>query len=84
MAVGPLVVAVYASGRAPAWVFRVPTTEPLPARAGEFRLATDIEPPLAELNSFRLTGSWLIARLWGTTSDRPRPHVACCLGTRHE
>ena len=34
---GPLVVAVYGNDHSPLWVFRVPTTDPLPAQPGEFR-----------------------------------------------
>ncbi|MCE9567058.1 MAG: PQQ-binding-like beta-propeller repeat protein [Planctomycetes bacterium] len=59
---GPLAVAVYASDRVPVWIFRVPTTEPLPAMPGQFRLASVNLPPPA-LSSFRLSGSWLLARL---------------------
>jgi outer membrane protein assembly factor BamB len=60
---GPMVVAVYAAGRTPVWVFRVPTTAPLPARPGEFRVYSDDVPPTAELSAFRLSGSWLVAHL---------------------
>ncbi|MBA4190477.1 MAG: hypothetical protein C0467_21025 [Planctomycetaceae bacterium] len=59
---GPLAVAVYASDRAPVWVFRVPETEPLPKTLGQFRLALGVLPP-PELSGFRLTGTWLVARL---------------------
>jgi outer membrane protein assembly factor BamB len=60
---GPVAVAVYGNARAPLWVFRVPTTDPLPSASGEFRICTDDVPPVAELSSFRLLGSWLVARL---------------------
>ncbi len=63
VAAGPLAVAIYAAGREPVWVFRVPTTEPLPSRPGELRIYSDEAPPTAELSAFRLTGSWLVARL---------------------
>jgi hypothetical protein len=56
-------VAVYARGREPEWVFRVPATEPLPAKPGEFRIYSDDPPPRAELSAFRLAGAWLVARL---------------------
>ena len=55
--------AVYAAGRTPLWVFRVPTTAPLPTRPGEFRVYSDELPPAAELSAFHLSGSWLVARL---------------------
>jgi hypothetical protein len=60
VAAGPSAVAVYGAGRAPEWVFRVPKTDPLPDRLG-FRPCFD--GPSAELSSFRLAGSWLVARL---------------------
>lgn len=63
VAAGPWAVAVYGTGRTPIWVFRVPTTDPLPARPGEFRLYSEQTPPVPELSSFRLTGAWLVARL---------------------
>jgi outer membrane protein assembly factor BamB len=63
VAAGPMAVAVYAAGRTPLWVFRVPTTALLPARPGEFRVYSDEPPATAELSAFRLSGSWLVARL---------------------
>jgi outer membrane protein assembly factor BamB len=63
VAAGPWAVAVYGPGRAPVWVFRVPTTDPVPARPGGFRIYSDELPPVAGLSSFRLTGAWLVARL---------------------
>jgi len=63
VAAGRFCVAVYATGRAPIWVFRVPATDKLPAIAGEFRLRPDEIAPSAELSAFRLTGSWLVAKL---------------------
>jgi outer membrane protein assembly factor BamB len=63
IAAGPSAVAVYSADRAPTWVFRVPTTDALPARAGEFRMYSDEALPVAELSAFRLVGAWLIARL---------------------
>lgn len=63
VAAGPLAIAVYSAARAPLWVFRVPATDPLPARPGEFRVSSDDSPPVPELSSFRLSGSWLVARL---------------------
>jgi outer membrane protein assembly factor BamB len=63
VAAGPLVVAVYATDRSPVWVFRVPATGPLPAYPGEFRIQTGEAPSPCELSGFRLTGSWLVARL---------------------
>ncbi len=60
---GSSTIALYGSGRAPVWVFRVPITDPLPNQPGEFRMYTDdvVSPP--ELSAFRLSGSWLVARL---------------------
>jgi hypothetical protein len=63
VAAGPSAVAVYSHGQKPVWVFRVPTTDPLPARPGEFRLDSDGPARTTELSSFRLTGPWLVARL---------------------
>lgn len=60
---GPCAVAVYGAARAPAWVFRVPTTPPLSNKTPEFRVYSDEAPPHAELSSFHLTGTWLVARL---------------------
>ncbi len=60
---GPLVVAVYGNDHSPLWVFRVPTTDPLPAQPGEFRPYPHNFTSTAELSSFRLIGSWLFARL---------------------
>jgi len=80
---GPLAVAVYASDRVPVWAFRVPTTEALPALPGQFRLATDVLPP-PELSGFRLTDSWLLARLGDRhiiAFDLKGRRVAWILGT---
>jgi hypothetical protein len=63
VAAGPFAVAVFARGREPEWVFRVPATEPLPAKPGEFRVYSGDPPPRAELSAFRLAGAWLVARL---------------------
>jgi outer membrane protein assembly factor BamB len=59
---GPFAVAVYGTAREPLWVFRVPTTPPLTALPGKVWLSSE-PPPVAELSSFRLVGSWLVARL---------------------
>lgn len=81
---GPLAVAVYASDRVPVWVFRVPTTDPLPPIPGPFRITTDAMLPTTELSGFRLTGSWLIARLGDRhliAFDLKSRRVAWVLGT---
>jgi hypothetical protein len=44
-------------------VFRVPATDPLPARPGEFRVYSDRAPAVSALSSFRLCGARLVARL---------------------
>jgi outer membrane protein assembly factor BamB len=59
---GPWAVAVYGSDRSPVWVFRVPTAPPLRSTGEEFRVYSDDTPPIEELSSFYLNGSWLIAR----------------------
>ncbi|MBA4064430.1 MAG: hypothetical protein C0501_12100 [Isosphaera sp.] len=84
VAAGRSAVAVYGAGPAAAWVFRVPTTEPLPDRAGAFRIVTDRDPPAAELSAFRLAGSTLVARLGDRhliALDLPGRRVAWVLGT---
>ena len=63
LAAGPSAVAVYGSDRAPLWVFRVPTTEPLPARSGAPHLSFGNDPTHPELSSFLSNGRWLFARL---------------------
>ena len=63
VAAGPFAVALYGSGRKPEWVFRVPDTDPLPARPGALAIRTDEVAPIPALSSFVLSGSWLFARL---------------------
>lgn len=63
IATGRFAVALYAAGRTPVWVFRVPLTDPLPIRAGEARVRTGESHSPPQLSAFRLTGSWLVACL---------------------
>ncbi len=56
-------VAMYGAGRSPEWVFRVPVVARLPQHNGEWSLRDDREVPAPKLSAFRLTGSWLLARL---------------------
>jgi outer membrane protein assembly factor BamB len=84
VAAGPSAVAVYGAGRAAAWVFRVPTTDPLPERPGAFRVFPDDAPPPAELSSFHLAGSVLVARLGDRhliALDLGAKRIAWVLGT---
>ena len=62
VAAGPFAVAVFPAGRAPAWAFRLPDTDPLPARPGEPAFRTGERPPAPHLSSFTLAGAWLLAR----------------------
>ena len=84
VAAGPLVIAIYGEDRTPIWVFRVPMTDPLPSRTGELRFYSASTPQTAELSSFRLIGSWLVAR-WGERHliglDLRSKRVAWVLGT---
>jgi hypothetical protein len=62
VAAGPFAVAVYADRAEPAWVFRVPETDPLPDRPGRVPVRT--EPPgVPQLSAFALAGDRLLARL---------------------
>jgi hypothetical protein len=63
VAAGPDAVAVYGPDREPAWVFRVPETDPLPARAGSRAVRGGEPAPLLHLSSFALAGTRLFARL---------------------
>ena len=63
VAVGPSAVAVYGTEPTPRWVFRVPTTEPLPTRPGMPFIFFGDDLAVPELSSFQLKGTWLIARL---------------------
>lgn len=63
IAAGPTAVAVYGTEPTPRWVFRVPTTEPLPARPGMPFIFFGDDPNVPTLASFHLNGTWLIARL---------------------
>ena len=63
VAVGPLTVALYTDGPAPAWTFRFPMTDPLPASAGEIHLYSTENNPTPELSGFRMHGALLLARL---------------------
>jgi outer membrane protein assembly factor BamB len=63
VAAGPLAVAVYGTTRDPAWVFRVPDTDPLPGPLPRVPFRSDHRPPPPELSAFTLTGDWLLARL---------------------
>jgi outer membrane protein assembly factor BamB len=64
IAAGPTAVALYdGTGRSPHWQFRVPGT-PLLSEGGEgFPICSDLADSAPELFSFRMCGSYLIARL---------------------
>lgn len=61
---GPFAVALYGSGRMPLWVFRIPTTVPLPRQPGLPHLILEGPETIPELSSFTVRGEWLFAR-WG-------------------
>jgi outer membrane protein assembly factor BamB len=63
VAAGPHAVALYGTAREPLWVFRVPTTGPLPDAPAPFRFRSDEELPCPHLSSFALAGAWLLARI---------------------
>jgi len=63
VAVGPSALALYGTERMPSWVFRVPTTPPLPAHPGQPHVFFGSAPPRPDLSSFRIAGSILFARL---------------------
>jgi outer membrane protein assembly factor BamB len=63
VAAGPFAVAVYGPARAPLWVFRMPTTDPLPVGSPAFRFCTGSEPACPQLSSFYQAGTWLFARV---------------------
>jgi hypothetical protein len=63
VAVGPNLVARYASEQDPDWVFRVPELDPLPSRPGLLSVRVGDPAPAASLSSFVLAGSWVFARL---------------------
>lgn len=80
---GPHAVALYGDGREPVWVFRVPTTDRLPAGAPPYSLRA--EDALAPgLSSFVLAGPWLFARIGDyhlIALDLSARRVAWILGT---
>jgi len=63
IAAGPFAVAVYGAAAEPIWVFRVPSTGPLPDPTGRPILRAGESPPLPHLSSFRLAGDRLFARV---------------------
>ena len=73
VAAGPHAVAVYAAGREPPWVFRVPDTDPLPARPAQFRVRTGeraADPAPVVVRARRVVAARPARR---APPDRPRP-----------
>jgi outer membrane protein assembly factor BamB len=60
---GRFAIALYEVGNEPVWVFRIPATDPLPSRPGEWRFCTSFPSDPPELDCFHSCGSMLIARL---------------------
>lgn len=86
VAAGPHAVALYGTVREPLWVFRVPTTDPLPlpGAADRFRIRCGCEPTTPHLSSFVMAGPWLLARIGEhhlLALDLPARRVAWVLNT---
>ncbi|AWM38636.1 Outer membrane protein assembly factor BamB [Gemmata obscuriglobus] len=63
LAVGPRIVALYGTARDPVWIFRAPVTARLTPGALPYQLRAGADTLGPYLSSFRLAGSWLVARL---------------------
>jgi outer membrane protein assembly factor BamB len=84
VAAGPHAVALYGTARDPLWVFRVPTTDPLPGAAERVRIRCGCEPTTPHLSSFVMAGPWLLARIGEhhlLALDLPARRVAWVLST---
>ncbi|MDY3559238.1 PQQ-binding-like beta-propeller repeat protein [Gemmata sp. JC673] len=63
VAVGPRAVALFGTARDPLWVFRAPVTPRLTPGPLPYQLRAGADALGPYLSSFRLAGSWLLARL---------------------